>query len=210
MTELPSGVSTVEVGGETRLATQGDSVYGEPTVDGWRVWAGGRSKLAAMLEVGLPVSFDPETTALYLGAGAGTTVSHLADAVSRVYAVEFAPRPGRRLLEVAHERSAVIPLLKDARRPESYAHVVESGCELLVQDVATTNQASIASDHRRFLADGAQVAVSIKARSEDVTADPQDVFDDALSTLDETYELVEHASLAPYHDDHLGIIARVP
>ncbi len=206
---LPAGIEEVTIGGETRLATEGPPVYGEPTVDGWRVWGAGRSKLAAMIEVGLPVQFDAATMALYLGAGAGTTVSHLADALDRVYAVEFAPRPGRRLLTVAKEREAIIPLLKDARRPETYSHVVESDCGLLVQDLATVDQARIAAAHRPFLADGATVAVSIKARSEDVTAEVSSVFETALEVLDETYDVVEHARLEPYHDDHLGIVARV-
>lgn len=200
------GIQEVEVGGETRLATKGEAVYGEPTVDGWRVWGAGRSKLAAMLERGLPVPVGPETTVLYLGAGAGTTVSHLADVCHRVYAVEFAPRPGKRLLSVARDREAIIPLLKDARRPSTYAHVVESECDLLVQDLATQGQAAIATDHRPFLADDATVAISIKAASEDVTADPADVFSAAREELEATYRVSEHARLEPYHQDHLGIV----
>lgn len=205
--ELPDGVAEVDTGGETRLATRGDPVYGEPTVDGWRVWGAGRSKLAAMLELGLPIPFDTETTALYLGAGAGTTVSHLADVCLRVYAVEFAPRPGKRLFEVAETRESIIPLLKDARRFERYAHIVESDCGLLVQDLATPNQAQIAVDHRPFLADDGALALSIKAPSEDVTADPDSVFDTALDVLTEAYEVLETTRLEPYHDDHLGVLA---
>lgn len=206
---LPTGVKTVTLDGEERLATEGEAVYGEPTVDGWRVWGGGRSKLAAMLEKDLSIDFGPETNVLYLGAGAGTTVSHLADVCNRVYAIEFAPRPGKRLLSVARDREAVIPLLKDARRPESYAHVVESGCDLLVQDVATPGQAQIASSHEAFLHEGATVAVSIKAASEDVTADPSSVFEEALSDLDDTYTLDEHVRLEPYHEDHLAVVGHL-
>lgn len=205
---LPSGVREVTVDDETRLATRGEVVSDEPTVDGWRVWSAGRSKLAAMLEVGLSVPFEPDARVVYLGAAAGTTVSHLADATDRVYAIEFAPRPATRLLEVAKDREPVIPLLKDARHPETYAHVVESGCDLLVQDLATTDQAAIAVDHRPFLTDDGTLALSIKAPSEDVTADPASVFSAAIDTLEEAYEILEQTRLEPYHHDHLGVIAR--
>lgn len=204
---LPGGVERRDIGGEQRLVTQGAPVYGEPTDDGWRVWSAGRSKLAAMLEHDLPVHFDSDSVVLYLGAGAGTTVSHLADVCDTVYAVEFAPRPAKRLLDVASDRPAIIPLLKDARHPETYGHVVESGCDLLVQDVATPNQAGIAVTHREFLDDDGRLALSIKARSEDVTATPAAVFESSLETLEDAYEIVATDRLAPYHEDHLGVVA---
>ncbi len=204
---LPDGVREVTLGDEQRLATPGESVYGEPTVDGWRVWGAGRSKLAAMVKEGLSIPLTSDSTVLYLGAGAGTTVSHLADVCKRVYALEFAPRPGKRLLSVAQERSAVIPLLKDVRRPETYAHVVESECDILVQDVATTGQAAIAAAHEPFLADDATLAISIKAPSEDVTAAPEAVFEQSLAELADTYTITDQTRLDRFHTDHLGVIA---
>ena len=58
---------------------------------------------------------------LYLGAANGTTVSHVADYVDVVYAVEFAPRPMQDLLEVCRRRRNIIPIMADAARPEQYA-----------------------------------------------------------------------------------------
>ncbi|GAD53790.1 fibrillarin [Halarchaeum acidiphilum MH1-52-1] len=49
--------------------------------------------------------------------------------------------------------------------------------------------------------------LAIKARSEDVTADPEDVFADVLDELRETYEVLDRARLEPYHDDHLAVVA---
>lgn len=208
MSDLPEGVERIEVGGESRLATEGSPVYGEPTRDGWRVWAPGRSKVAAMLDLDLPVALGPDATVLYLGAGAGTTVSHLADVCRVVYAVEFAPQPVGRLYEVADDRPTVIPLLKDARTPTSYAHVVESGCDLLVQDVATRGQAEVALANRRFLADDGQLVLAVKARSEDVVTEPEAVFDDVLDQLADGFVIEATATLEPYHADHLGVLAR--
>jgi fibrillarin-like pre-rRNA processing protein len=208
MTELPEGVTRHRFDAAERLATRGDPVYGEPTDGDWRVWDAGRSKLGAMLEAGMDTGLAGGETVLYLGAASGTTASHVADFAGPTYAVEFAARPARDLVGVAADRDRLFPLLKDARKPESYAHIVEADCEAIVQDVATRGQADVALANRQFLADDGRLLVAIKARSEDVTAEPDDVFDDVLATLREGYEVLETARLEPYHDDHLGVVAR--
>jgi fibrillarin-like pre-rRNA processing protein len=205
---LPDGVERREFDGEERLATRGEPVYGEPTVEGWRLWDARRSKVAAMFEAGVDTGLSGGDSILYLGAASGTTVSHVADFAGPTYAVEFAPRPMRDLVGVAEARDRLFPLLADARRPETYAHVVESNLDAIVQDVATRGQATVAVRNRQFLADDGRLVAAIKARSEDVTAPPETVFDDALSELESTYEVLETTRLDPLHEDHLGIVAR--
>lgn len=204
---LPAGVERRPIDGAGRLATQGEPVGDEPAADGWRAWDPARSKLAAMLERGMDIGLRPGSTVLYLGAAAGTTVSHLADVTGPVYAVEFAARPARDLVRVAEVRTNVVPLLKDARAPETYAHVVEADIELLVQDVATRGQAAVASANRRFLADDGRLALAIKARSEDVAADPESVYDRVLDELEPDYEILDRETLDPEHTDHLAVVA---
>lgn len=204
---LPAGIERRQFGDESALATQGDPVYGEPTTDGWRRWDPHRSKLGAMLEIGLDTGLETGDGVLYLGAASGTTVSHVADVAGPTYAVEFAPRPLRDLLTVVEARPNLFPLLADARQPETYAHVVESELDVLMQDVATTGQARVANQNAAFLDPDGRLVLAIKARSEDVTRDPDAVFDESISTLQSTYEIVETASLDPYHEDHLGVIA---
>ena len=204
---LPDGVSRIAFDGDEQLATRGEPIGAEPTRDGWRQWNPDRSKVAAMLEHGLDTGLVPDATVLYLGAAAGTTVSHVADVAGPTYAVEFAPRPVRDLLDVAADRPNLFPLLKDARRPETYAHVVEAAVDLLIQDVATTGQARVAASNAQFLAPDGRLLLAIKARSEDVTEDPNAVFDAALAELESTYEVLERRDLAPYHEDHLGVVA---
>ncbi len=204
---LPGGIERRSIGGEKALATRGEPVYGEPTQDGWRRWDPYRSKLGAMLELGVETRFESGDGVLYLGAASGTTVSHVADVAGPTYAVEFAPRPMRDLLTIVASRPNLFPLLADARRPETYAHVVESELDTLIQDVATTDQARVATRNAQFLkADGTLVLV-IKARSEDVTRDPADVFAESLSTLETSYEILETQELDAYHEDHLAVVA---
>jgi fibrillarin-like pre-rRNA processing protein len=204
---LPAGVTYREFDGESRLATRGTPVYGEPSSGGWRLWDARRSKVGAMYERGMDLGLAGEETVLYLGAASGTTASHVADFSRAVYAVEFAARPTRDLVNVAEERSNLFPLLKDARQPESYAHVVEP-VDAIVQDVATRGQARVARANRRFLADDGRLILAVKARSEDVTRDPGEVFESVLADLREAYEVLDSERLEPFHDDHLAVVAR--
>ena len=189
------------------LATRGTAVYGEPVQEGWRRWSPERSKVASMIEQGFPIDLEPDSTVLYLGAASGTTVSHIADIVDVVYAIEFAPAPMRSLLTVAEDRGSIIPLLKDARMPETYAHVVEADIDLVIQDVATRDQASVALANKQFLADDGVLLMAIKARSEDVTANPDTVFTRVKESLRSDYQITDSIRLDPEHIDHLAIRA---
>jgi fibrillarin-like pre-rRNA processing protein len=205
---LPDGVERREFpeAGE-RLATRGPPVYGEPTDGEWRAWDARRSKLAATFEKGLETGLTGGETVLYLGAAAGTTVSHVADFAGPTYAVEFAARPARDLLDAAEPRENLFPLLKDARESETYAHVVEP-VDAVIQDVAARGQARVARENARFLRDDGRLIAAIKARSEDVVAEPRDVFDEVLDELAEDFEVLETERLEPFHDDHLAVVAR--
>lgn len=204
--QLPDGITRRGFDGQQRLATRGEPAYGEPTADGWRAWDVRRSKLGAMIDRGMETGLSGGETVLYLGAAAGTTVSHVADFAGPTYAVEFAARPVRDLLSVAETRSNLFVLLKDARRPETYAHVVEP-VDVIVQDVATRGQARVANVNRRFLTEDGRLLAVVKARSEDVTADPTSVFETFRAQL-EGYEVLETQRLDPLHDDHLAVVAR--
>ena len=205
---LPDGVERRSIDGTRGLATRGEPVYGEPTDGDWRLWDPHRSKLGALFEMGVETGLRDGDAVLYLGAASGTTVSHVADFAGPTYAVEFAPRPARDLVDVAAHRPRLFPLLKDARRPETYAHVVPAGLDAIVQDVATRGQARVATENRRFLADDGRLIAAIKARSEDVTRDPGAVFAEVLETLEAEYAILATERLEPYHEDHLGVVAR--
>ncbi|QLG62476.1 fibrillarin-like rRNA/tRNA 2'-O-methyltransferase [Halorarum salinum] len=208
MRDLPDGVSRREIDGRERVCTRGPPVYGEPTDGDWRVWDASRSKLGAMLELGMETGLAGGESVLYLGAANGTTVSHVADFAGPTYAVEFSARPVRDLLEAADPRPNLFPLLKDARKPDTYSHVVESGLDVLVQDVATRGQATVANRNARFLADDGRLLLAVKARSEDVAARPEAVFEEVRADLSDRYEVLAETRLDRFHEDHLGIVAR--
>jgi fibrillarin-like pre-rRNA processing protein len=189
------------------LVSRGEGgVYGERMLQGARVWDPFRSKLAALYYVGTGIELYSGMKVLYLGAANGTTVSHVADYVEVVYAVEFAPRPMQDLLEVARRRKNVIPLMADATRPEQYAPLVEE-VDFLYQDVAQPDQAGIAVRNCAYLKAGGYLILMLKTRSVDVRKEPGEVFRETIEVLISAGLTVqESAWLIPYHHDHAAIV----
>ena len=181
-------------------------VYGERILHGYRIWDPYRSKLAALFYAGQGIELESRHRVLYLGAANGTTVSHVADYVDTVYAVEFAPKPMQDLLMVAGRRKNIVPIMADASRPEFYAPLVEQ-IDLLYQDVAQPDQAGIALKNAIFLKDGGSLIVVLKTRSIDVRADPGEVLARTCEFFSETCIRVERTCwLTPYHKDHAVLI----
>lgn len=209
----------------TKNAAPGFSVYGEKIMtddDGteYRSWDPKRSKLGALYQKKLRIPLTCDSRVLYLGAASGTTVSHVSDILSDgstgtsagvVYAVEFSERPMRDLVMLAEKRSNIIPIFSDASRPELYFPIVEP-VDVIFQDVAQANQAEIACKNAAyFLKDGGHLILSIKARSVDVAQNPKKIFAEEIKTLeknaDVSFKVLKTADLAPFHVDHMGVIA---
>ena len=193
------------------LVSQGEGgVYNELILGGARVWDPYRSKMSALYHVGTGVDLTPRMRVLYLGAANGTTVSHVADYVDVVYAVEFAPRPMQDLLEVCRRRRNIIPIMADAARPEQYAPLVES-VDLLYQDVAQPDQAAIVLRNSVFLKPGGIIILMLKTRSVDVRKKPNEVFNDTIDLLTSAGLVMKESEwLAPFHADHAAIICIKP
>ena len=193
------------------LVSRGEGgVYHERMLGGARVWDPYRSKLSALYYSGISVELTPAMRVLYLGAANGTTVSHVADYVEVVYAVEFAPRPMQDLLELCRRRRNIIPIMADAARPEQYAPLVES-VDLLYQDVAQPDQAAIVLRNCVFLKPGGTVILMLKTRSVDIRREPAEVFKDTVNSFTSAGLIVRDSKwLAPFHADHAGIVCIKP
>jgi len=190
------------------LATRGAVAYGERAFGEYRLWDPRRSKLAALLKKEADIPLNSEQIVLYLGAASGTTVSHLADIVSLIYAVEFAPRATRDLIFIAEKRTNIIPLFSDASRPD-YGHIVEL-VDLLYQDIAQKKQAEIAiTNAEMFLKSKGYACIFIKARSIDVTAKPKAVYRSQVKKLEEVFDILRVHELGPFYRDHAAAIARL-
>jgi len=200
----------------TKNLVPGSTVYSEQTIrektQEYRIWDPYRSKLSAALIRGFEAfAFAPEISVLYLGASSGTTASHVSDLVGskgRVYCIEFAPRVMRDLVQVCATRTNMIPIMADARYPESYIQIPEL-VDVLYQDVAQPNQAKIlVQNAKRFLRPGGTAYVAIKARSIDVAAKPSRIFNREEKTLSQSgFTVVDRILLDPFSADHIFLSA---
>jgi len=207
--EVLHNVYLIEKEGKQFLATKSyyGSHYGERRFNEFREWIPSRSKLAAILLKGHRIDIQPDWKILYLGAASGTTVSHLADVVEDgiIYAVEYSAKPFTKLIELAEERRNIVPILEDASKPQRYSGIVEK-VNFVYQDIAQRNQVEIFLENiGMFLKEGGGGLIMVKARSIDSTANPSDVFADAVERLSKNLKVIAHGDLEPYHRDHIFV-----
>ncbi len=199
----------------TRNLVPGAVVYGEGLVRSgdveYRRWDANRSKLAAYLKKGGRVwPFSESTRILYLGAGSGTTASHISDLcpAGSIVAVELSPRVFRDLVALAERRRNLLPILGDASRPDTYRSHVDF-VDVLYQDVAQRNQEDIFSKNLGYLRIGGSGFLMVKARSIDVSADPKAVYQAVLHGLGTRgLEVLDVRPLDPFEADHAAIAVR--
>jgi len=156
--------------------------------------------------------FRPRSTVLYLGAGSGTTVSHVSDvcAEGTISAVEISPRSFRDLLTLAEKRPNLVPILGDAEKPESYRGRVGSP-DILYQDVAQRDQEGIFLRNLDLLPSGGTGFLIVKARSADVSASPVQVFESTRRALAKAgFEPVDFRTLEPFQADHGALVIVKP
>ncbi|MHA1399904.1 MAG: fibrillarin-like rRNA/tRNA 2'-O-methyltransferase [Candidatus Heimdallarchaeaceae archaeon] len=209
--------------GKVRLATKnadpGKKVYTERLVniDGteYRVFDPYKSKLGAGIRNDLRTfPFKDGVKILYLGAASGTTVSHVSDIIGEdgeIYAIEFSARSLRDLVTVAERRKNIIPILSDARYPETYSFTVPI-VDVIFEDVAQPFQTEILwVNVKSFLKKGGYFFLAVKARSIDVTKNPKVIFEEVKKEiLDYGLEIIEEIDLAPYEKDHILFIGKKP
>jgi len=126
-----------------------------------------------------------------------------------VFAVEFSPRSGRDLINMAKKRTNVIPIVEDARYPAKY-RILLPIVDVIFADVAQPDQARIvALNAHQFLKDGGHAVISIKANCIDSTAPAAQVFAAEVKKLQsEMFKPLEQLTLEPYERDHAILVAR--
>ncbi|MEL0101000.1 MAG: fibrillarin-like rRNA/tRNA 2'-O-methyltransferase [Euryarchaeota archaeon] len=148
----------------------------------YRRWDPTRSKLGAALSRARQTQYellpDEGDTCLYLGAGHGTSLSHLHDHVcgegnekhGRIIAVDLSPRCLRDLVHLSNIRPGLVPVLGDARNFSGWGVMVSRKVDWLLQDVSQAGQAEIfIKAVNRFLKPGGKGLLSLKAASERLT-----------------------------------------
>ena len=198
----------------TQNLVPGVRVYGERLFDHegveYREWVPSRSKLAAyMKKGGAHCPIGRSSKVLYLGAASGTTASHVSDIVldGSVFCVEISQRSFRDLVTVCESRPNMVPILGDATRPDDLRFVVE-GPDVLYQDVAQKDQAGIFLRNLEAFGINEGMLV-VKARSEDVTKEPRDIFRSVEVQFQKAgFKVLEVVDLEPYEKDHAMVVVQ--
>ena len=206
----------------TRNAVRGVSVRGERRKTDarieWRFWDPSRSKVAAALlrTANDPSQLLPETgsTCLYLGASFGSTVSYIHDQVcgagnhhgGQVVAVEIAPRAMRDLSELSSIRPGLVPVLGDARQPQTVAPYIRGKADWMHQDLSIADQAeTFVRMAGAFLKPGGTGLLSLKAASERSSdGDDDSRFAKAARILRESnLDVIERIDLKGLEEQHV-------
>jgi fibrillarin-like pre-rRNA processing protein len=195
----------------------GYGVYGERLIQykgvEYREWDPYRSKLAAiLLENPITNFLSHNFNCLYLGASTGTTISHLSDLLTNgvIYGVEFSERSIRQLIQNTSNRKNIIPVLGDARFPETYAKSILTEINLIYQDVAQPNQAEIAiSNSEYYLKKDGIIIIAIKSQSIDSISKSEKVYEQEKKKLEDSgYIILETVDIHRYAANHIVLIVK--
>jgi len=190
----------------------GESIYGEDLIREddfeYRRWEPSRSKIGAYLKKSdfFPITY--ESNILYLGAGDGTTVSHLSDILThgKIFAVEMARNPYRKLLNLSEKRKNIFPIMADAHDTEKYSDIVGE-VDLLYQDISQRDQTEIFLKNIKFLKDGHHGLIAVKSRSIDVSKKPEIIYDEVESKLKSSgLKIKDRVNISRWQKDHAIII----
>jgi len=204
----------------TMNATPGKRVYGEKTrrfsSQEFRKWDPYRSKIAAGM---LRTQHDPQnllpprgSQVLYLGAGHGTTISHIHDIVcgeankfgGRIIGIDISPRCIRDLLGLAKVRPGFIPVLADARK-STWEHTINGQVDWLFQDVSQTGQLDIFLDvTSKHLKPSGRALFSFKMASERWSDEAKTTQIEAMEKriASSGFDCNEILDLQGYEDEH--------
>lgn len=195
----------------------GRRVYGEELVEEggkeYRIWDCYRSKPAAAIRRGLKVfPIEAGMKILYLGVASGTTASHFSDVIGKegvIYGVDISNRVLRELLPLAEARGNIIPVLADARRPETYESVILEKVDIVYEDVASPDQIKILiRNAEKFLKPNGWAMIAIKSQSIDVTKDPHAIYAECLKELEGHFKIEDKVELDPYEKFHLFVVMK--
>ena len=206
-------------GRQLQIATKAlvaESVYGERLIkegdDVYRLWDPSKSKLGAAIVKGVSqIGMKPGSKVLYLGCSTGTTVSHVSDLVGTegfVYGLDFAPRVMRNFVFMAAKRKNILPILGDAKKPESYQQYV-GDVDVVFQDIAQKSQLDIfIKNCKFFLKQGGFGLFAVKARSIDVSKRPDVIFREVKQILDREMVIADYRILDPFEKDHALFVVK--
>jgi fibrillarin-like pre-rRNA processing protein len=216
MKELFSGIFLIEDKLVTKNSISGYRPFDEELIkikdEEFRVWNPRRSKLAAAISKNIKtIPISKGTKILYLGAAHGMTPSYISNIIEEegiIYAIEFSERCFNELLPLCKKYKNIIPILADARKPESYYWIEK--VDAVYVDIAQPDETEIAIRNcKEFLKPKGYLMLAIKSRSIDVTKSPKKIYKEEIEKLRKFgFEIIDWKTLDPLEKAHAFIIAK--
>ena len=190
------------------LSKDRESVYGEKIVRGkggvYHLWNPRRSKLAASMNLRLKTFPFRGSKVLYLGASTGTTVSHVSDLASVVWAVELSPVSMHKLLSLAERRKNIIPILEDARNV-NFLSLFVAAPDVLYQDISQRDQVDIFLKNMEHFSPSWGF-IMLKTRTIDMRLPPKEVMRQSKKKIEEHYDIKEVLNLSRFQKGHYAFV----
>ncbi len=179
----------------------------------YRIWDFWTSKPSAAMKKGLKIfPLEKGMKVLYLGFAEGKTASFFSDIVGKdglIFGNEISERSLRESMTMCETRGNIVPILGDARRPETYENNVTEKIDLVYEDVSSDDQIPILiRNAEKFLKPDGHATIAIKSQSIDVIKKPQQVYDECLTELSEHFKILEKVELDPYEKHHLFVVMK--
>jgi fibrillarin-like pre-rRNA processing protein len=98
----------------------------------------------------------------------------------------------------------MIPILADARKPESYAKYLPKKVDVIYQDVAQKDQARILEiNAEMYQVSGSGSMLALKSQSIDAARNPKEVYEETANALARKFKIEQTVKLEPYDLDHM-------
>ncbi|MEM0333288.1 MAG: fibrillarin-like rRNA/tRNA 2'-O-methyltransferase [Candidatus Aenigmatarchaeota archaeon] len=177
----------------------------------YRIWNPYTSKPAAAIVKGLKVfPLKEGMKILYLGLAAGKTATYFSNIIGNkgiIFGIDIAERVLKDALEVAKKYKNIIPILADARKPETYEKLIIGKVDFVYEDVASEDQISILIKNcEKFLKPNGYAAIAIKSQSISSTEDPEVIYKKCLEELEKYFKILDKVRLDPYEKYHLFVV----
>jgi fibrillarin-like pre-rRNA processing protein len=177
----------------------------------YRIWNPYTSKPAAAIVKGLKVfPLKKDMKVLYLGIAAGKTATYFSNIIGPkglIIGIDIAERVLKDALLVSEKYKNIVPLLADARKPETYEKFVFGKVDFVYEDVASEDQIPILIKNcEKFLKPNGYAAIAIKSQSISSVEDPKVIYQRCLEELEKHFKILDKVELDPYEKYHLFVV----
>lgn len=171
-----------------------------------REWSPNNSKIAAAMKKGFNLKLKDNSNVLYVGCSSGTTLSHIADLVTKgdIVANDVSMESMVGLLSLLKIKKNIIPILSDFRILPENTGLNKEKFDFVFQDVSQKDQADVFIELvKKFLNKGGQAAISLKTRSIDSSKSPKQVLVKESEKIRKAgLKILKTIDLEPFEKEH--------